>query len=504
LLSTDWSRREVLRGAGLATAGLGLVGLGAAGWLRKPASAPASGTPPAADTLQQFVSRPDLSPPVVTVTQSPWRADARLIFVASVSSGPSQGGAMILDPAGGLVWFAPDSPGQSKMNFDRQSYRGQPVLTWWQGAITSAGYGKGVAVVADSSYRSTHMISAVGPDKADLHEFVLTDQGTALLTVYRPARADLSALGGPTQGWVLSGVVQEIDVATGTLVFEWDSLDHVDVTETYLKFSGGTLDSPFDYFHINSIAVAPDGDLLISARHTWTVYKVARPSGSLAWRLNGKRSSFRMGPGARFFWQHHARPHGGSLLSIFDDGASPAEEKQSRAILVDIDPRRGRATLRRQYVHPGQTLLAAAMGSVQLLPDGRVFVGWGMEPYFSEFAPDGGLLLDGQLPAGDESYRAFTSNWAGRPLERPAVAARSGADGKSVVYASWNGSTQVESWAVLAGKTASSLAVVGSGLRAGFESVITVPSAGPYFAAEPRDASGRALARSAPVRLDAT
>jgi hypothetical protein len=163
-----------------------------------------------------------------------------------------------------------------------------------------------------------------------------------------------------------------------------------------------------------------------------------------------------------------------------------------------------RATLRRQYVHPVISLLAGAMGSAQVLPSGDMFVGWGTEPYFSQFSEDGRLLLDGRLPGGDPSYRAFSYAWSGRPAEPPAVAARARASGGATVYASWNGSTDVRAWTVLGGKTRSSLAEVGSAPRTGFETAITVDSSGPFFAVEPRDASGQALARSAPVAVGAS
>jgi hypothetical protein len=91
--------------------------------------------------------------------------------------------------------------------------------------------------------------------------------------------------------------VQEIDILSGRVLFEWSSLDQVPVTDTYQGFSGGTKDSPFDYFHVNSIAIADDGDLLVSARNTCAVYKVARPGGQVRWRLGGKNSSFAMGAG---------------------------------------------------------------------------------------------------------------------------------------------------------------------------------------------------------------
>jgi hypothetical protein len=180
----------------------------------------------------------------------------------------------------------------------------------------------------------------------------------------------------------LSGVVQEIDIATGTVLFEWDSLDHIPVTDTYAPFSGGTKSAPFDYLHINSIAIAPDGDLLLSGRDTSAIYKVSRPSGKVAWQLGGKRSSFRMGPGATFWFQHHITPLDASTVSIFDDGgAPPQKESQSRAILLDLDTSAMTATLRQSYTHPAG-LAAANQGSMQVLADGRVLVGWGNLPYF--------------------------------------------------------------------------------------------------------------------------
>ena len=167
------------------------------------------------------------------------------------------------------------------MDLKVQSYRGQPVLTWWEGQVIT-GYGEGQAVIADSSYRTIATVNAGHGLQADLHEFVITPQDTALITAFRPVAADLSALGGPRQGTVLSGAVQEIDIASGQVLFEWDSLDHVPVTDTFVPFAGGTKAAPFDYFHINSIAIAPDGDLLISARNTSTIQAGLKKAGFAA------------------------------------------------------------------------------------------------------------------------------------------------------------------------------------------------------------------------------
>ncbi len=398
---------------------------------------------------------------------------------------------MILDPAGDLVWFLPVRPGSNMTNLRAQTYRGAPVLTWWEGRLTQ-GHGAGVAVIADTSYRRTDTVLAGHGVPTDAHEFRLTPAGTALVTGFAPVPADLAALGGPTDGAVFSGVAQEVDVETGEVLFEWSSLDHVPVTDTYADLSGGTAKDPFDYFHINSVAVAPDGDLLVSARHTCAVYKVSRRTGEVRWRLGGRRSSFDMGPGTRFHWQHDAQPLGAAALSVFDDGAAPQREPRSRAIVIDLDVVRMRATLVQEVTHPDH-LLAKAMGNAQQLAGGGMFVGWGTAPHYSYFAADGRLLVDGRLPEQDGSYRAFLMPWTGRPTDQPAAAARADRG--------WNGATEVATWVALAGPSRWVLATVGSAPRDGFETAFHVSSAGPYVAVRALDASGGVLGTSPAVRL---
>jgi hypothetical protein len=516
------TRRDIMRLGGatvIGTAGLTLADPGGFAWPHSASASTATaqtdalaapGTPDAGGGLLHFVTRPDLTPPAITVSyHSRPAASDPPYFILSPSGyprkGPGQPGLMILDRSGGLVWYSPNSgsgadKGMARIDLQVQTYRGQPVLTWWEGRV-GPGVGYGKAVIADSSYRTIATVSGGDGMSVDLHEFVISPQDTALVTAVRPRPANLSALGGKASGTVLDGSVLEVDIASGAVLFEWSSLDHVPVTDTYAAFSGGTAKAPFDYFHINSIAVAPDGNLIVSARNTCAVYKIARPGGQLLWQLGGKRSSFQMGPGTRFWWQHHARPHGTQRLSVFDDAASPQREPQSRAILLDLDTTAMRATLSRSYTHPAR-LLAANQGSVQLLVDGRVLVGWGNLPYFTEFAENGTLIVDGQFPIGDQSYRAFTAGWTGHPTGKPTVVARVNPAGGSVVYASWNGATELSSWTVLAGGTATGLRDVGSQWRSGFETMITVNTRGPYFAVTAHDATGHVLGQSDTVKLE--
>jgi hypothetical protein len=306
---------------------------------------------------------------------------------------------------------------------------------------------------------------------------------------------------------VVDNAVQEIDIATGSLLFQWSGLENLPVDETRMTYSSA---GPNDLYHFNSIAVAPDGDLIISARNTWTVYKVSRATGAIVWRLGGKRSDFAVGPGAGFAWQHDARLVGRTHLSIFDNEAAPQEAPQSRAILLRLETSSKRASLVRQYTHPGG-LLANFEGSMQVLRDGRVLVSWGLEPYFSEFSSEGEMLLDAAFPvignppvATYTAYRVRDCDWRGMPADVPAAAVGPGAGGGAVIYASWNGATEVAWWTILAGPAPSSLVPAGMAQRTGFETSIQVDNTGPYFVAVAEDTHRRELGRSNPVVLGAS
>src|SRR5579875_4141386 len=496
---------------GAAVAGIGgLGGAGVVGYVWPHGTAPAS-SPPARDgaaaEVEHYVTRADLRPPRLRVRRLAEAAHQalaggpRYVFLGNKAyTGPAVGqpGLIIADRDGGIVWFQPNASGQVA-NFNVQTYRGQQVLTWWEGKwVNGVPYGN--AYIADSSYHVIATVKAGNGLKADMHEFSLTDKGTALITANRKRGADLTAVGGAAKGAVLSGVVQEIDVATGKVLFEWDSLDHVSVAETHQALKGGMVDGMFDYFHINSIAVAPDGDLLVSARTTWTVYKIGRRDGGIRWRLGGKKSDFTLGPGAAFEWQHHVRAHGADLLTVFDNASSPPEEAQSRGLILRLDTQHMHATLVRAFTNPAGGLLADNQGSMQLLPGNRAFVGWSAQPYFTEFDADGSVLLNGHLPIGDQSYRAFTAQWTGHPTDAPALAVRANPARGVAAYVSWNGATEVAWWRVHGGRRQSSLTVLAELAKSGFETVIPANSAGPYFAVTAHDSSGSLIGQSAIVR----
>ncbi len=222
-------------------------------------------------------------------------------------------------------------------------------------------------------------------------------------------------------------------------------------------------------------------------------------TGQVLWELGGKHSSFQMGQGTTTAWQHDAAMLANGDISIFDNGASPVIEHQSRAIVVALNGARHTATLVSQLTH-NAPLSSSSQGNYQTLPNGDAFIGWGPQPYFSEYSPTGQLLFDAHMPPADQSYRAYRFRWSGTPARPPDVAARTTANHALTVYASWNGATAVASWRVLAGASSGALAAVATAARSGFETAIPTPSPGPYVRVQALGATGAVLATSAVVK----
>ncbi len=444
---------------------------------------------------QVFRSRPDLRPPGIIVDVRAQHPATDVVLTDS-HSGPAQQGPMIIDGQGDLVWFLPLSSGNDTavraFNLRAWSYGGKDVLSWFQGAVISA-HGQGHYELFDASYNKIAEVHAQNGYQGDLHEFVVTREGTALFTCYGQAPANLSRFGGAKKGSYFYGVVQEVELSTGKLVFEWRSDEHTHLGDSYLK--PGT-QGAWDYFHINSIDIDPtDGNLIISGRNTWAFYKVKRSSGQVLWQVGGKAGDFAIGPGAHFAFQHDVRRNPDGTVTLFDnEGGPPAQAHQSRGLVLSLDEHARKAALVHEYFH-SPPVLTEALGSVQDTGGGARFVGWGESSYFTEYDSSGAPIFDARLTSGTESYRAFKQPWQGRPAEPPSIAIVPGPSG-ATVYASWNGATEVAGWVVLGGHSPSALERLGSAPRLGFETVIHVPNPTPYLAIEAVTATGAVLAHS--------
>jgi len=480
----------------------GFIALAGAGWaalsgLRLPTARAASATTDA------YVSRPDLNPPAISIDFPADGTSPGLIFVApfditaaqgayhSTPNSRSHSGPLVVDDSGEPVWFLPLGS-TTAMDVRLQTYQGRTVLTWYEGTVLGAEGGSWV--IFDPTFHEVATVKAGRGRHGDLHDLQLTPEGTALITIYRE-------IATPAVPRLVTGIVQEIDVATGRVLFEWRSNEHVGLDESLMPQVAPA--GNVDYFHLNSIDVDFDGNLLLSARNTSTIYKVDRKSGAVLWRLGGKRSDFAVDPAASFAFQHDVRRLSDGTITIFDNNAAaPDAQTLSRGLRISLDMKKKRASLVREYLAPAART-TWAMGNVQQLDDGGVFIGWGTDGSFTELGPDGSIRLDARFANGSVSYRAFRFDLQAAPKGRPATEIAPAADGTMTMYVSWNGATQVARWQLLAGASAGTLKPVKTVGRTGFETAIPLPAASGTFSVVALDAHGKQLRAAAPTTIQA-
>lgn len=502
---TRMNRRGFLVATGAAAAGTLVPGALSA------IPAPTAQAAPRASGGHSFVTRPDLHPAMVEMLIHGDEALAGYVFLtpmpaptanatAAEPRQPGQAGPLIVDNDGSPVWFAPAPEGEVATTLQVQRYRGEPVLTWWQGSImVPPGYGTGVFVLADAAYETIATVRMGNGREADLHDMVITPQDTALLMAYVTIDYDLSPVGGPAEGKLIDCVVQEVDIATGDVLSDWSCVEHVDIAESFRPLPEDPA-VPWDFFHINSVEPDAADTVLISARSTHAIYRMDRRTGEVRWRLNGSNSDFAMGAGTPFVWQHDARRLSDGTISLYDN-AGPGGGDRSRGMILAVDEDAMIAELVRETFSP-EGLLAPNMGNNHVVQEGHCVIGWGGVPFYSEFDADERCVLHGRFDDGVASYRAFRFAWEGTPNDTPSAAGRLTDEEVTSVFASWNGATRVASWRVLAGPNEDALAPVQEAPRDGFETRVDIQGMQPFVAVEALDADGVVLGLSPAVAVE--
>jgi hypothetical protein len=470
--------------------------------------------------VQHYLSAPGLTPSTVTLTTPKEGIPGPPAASGDLFLAPYQGlgyaGPMIAEQNGGLVWFHPLPAGTSATNFQVQSYEGQPVLTWWQGRIIRVGFGEGEDVIYNDAYHQIATVRAGNGYRADLHEILLTPQGTAWIDAFDPIHMNLASVHGSPHGILLDSVIEEIDIRTGLVMWEWHALGHIPLSDSLNHVSSG--EYPWDYVHINSISPGPDqaggagsgqpGDVLLSSRNTWTLYDVNMHTGGYNWLFgDGRHSSFKLGSGVRFYWQHDAQFQPGGLISVFDNASDPPEQRESSGLLLRPEIGARTVTLVKRFVNPTKTLLASSQGNTLSLPGGDWLLGYGGLPNFTEFDSSGHVLLDGTLGKNVQDFRTYLSPWSAQPTTAPAIAVvpsppTPGGAGTATVEASWNGATAVASWQVVLesaqSASAEGLTPLATAPRQGFQTTIHVSAAaGTDVAVRALGSSGQTLGTSA-------
>ncbi len=459
--------------------------------------------------LRTYHSRPDLRPPKVFVTHKAARNNPGDVFLSPRPAPGALSGPMIIDGQGNLVYWHQLAKGRTAINVQPQDYRGQRVMTYIERpAITGANIYSGnstdtYAVIMDERYHEVARVHAVGPGVVtDLHDFVLNRDGTALLLGFRVEKASLSSVGGTSHGTIVNNFIQIVDVKTNKLLFDWHANTHIPLSESYAPVAPSPI--PYDYLHMNSVALDRDGNIVASARHTWAIYKISRSTGRIIWRLGGKRSTYRLGRGVKFHYQHDAQPQPDGTYTLFDNNGSDFDARggESRSLRVRLSNRGGKktATLSDEHRHSPR-LLALSQGNMQLLPGGERFVGWGNSPFFTQYSKSGKVLLDGHIIFQRyQSYRAFHARWRGRPGGRPKVAASS-RKGRLKTWSTWDGSSLVARWQILTSASASGLRLRRTVTKSEFEQEISLRTSDRYVQARALDSRGGVLGSSAVLRV---
>jgi Arylsulfotransferase (ASST) len=444
-----------------------------------------------------FASAPSITPSAVKVIAPARRGAAEGDFLLAPYQGTGSPGPMIVDRSGRLVWFHRLPRGSSASNLQAISWQGKPALAWWQGRILKLGFGEGEDVIYDNAYRQIARIRAGNGYFADLHEIRITPEGTAWIDAFDPIHMSLSKFHGVDNGVLTDSVVQEMDVKTGLVMWEWHALGHIPLSSS--RNPNPHSSYPWDYAHVNSVDPGSGGDVLLSARNTWTLYDVEIHSGGFRWQLgDGAHSSLRLGPGVRFYWQHDAEWQPGGLISLFDNGSTPPKEKRSSGLLLRPEYGAHRVALAKRLVNPTRTLLAASQGNVQRLAGGDWLLGYGELPDFTELDAAGHVLFDARLGRNVQDLRTYQSPWHATPAEPPTFTVAGGA-----VHVSWNGATDVASWQLLEGESPSSLTPVATAVSTGFETTLQVPAtlrATSYVEVQALNAAGAVIGASPPKR----
>ncbi|GAB7366789.1 hypothetical protein MBLNU230_g0740t1 [Neophaeotheca triangularis] len=250
--------------------------------------------------------------------------DGLLYFITPRGWSLPRPGPMILDAKGEMIWskhFDNDFGGQA-YDLQVQTYKGEQYLTFWLGDDRIRGHGSGSYYMLNASYDIVYQVGAVNGLSADLHEFLITPEGTALMTMYEivPSPSDLSEFrkfdeeknkNDKEPNWIWDCLFQEVDIETGDLIFQWRASEYVNISDTWHNVGqDGNRKDPFDWFHINSVEKDDLGNYLISARYPHSITYIDGKSGEVIWILGGKSNAFMDlsgGSSIDFAWQHDAR-----------------------------------------------------------------------------------------------------------------------------------------------------------------------------------------------------
>jgi len=218
-----------------------------------------------ADPHQYYHSSDVVSPLLLVNRWSPHRTDdAQFIFLTLNS--PVNGGTAgpVIYRSDDLSLVYSDPRWSAARNAHIGKFNGDNYLVF----IEQAQVGNGPStncLMYDSTYTLAYNISSHGPANASMgiHECQLSSDGSAVVILIDRIPFDLSSIGGPKDGEILDNIIQEIDIATGNLLWMWRASDHYGLSESYREYKH--VSGAYDYIHMNSAAKVGISRLVLSS-----------------------------------------------------------------------------------------------------------------------------------------------------------------------------------------------------------------------------------------------
>ena len=351
----------------------------------------------------------------------------------------------------------------------------------------------------DSTYSVVKTISDKAGNGMDLHEFFMTSDETALATTYVPVNHTFISSGNATTMTIWDCLMQDIDLETEEVIFEWSAAEHIDIGDSHIDHRvgiPGTEFRPSDWFHMNSIDKDRSGNYLISSCFAYSLYYIDGSTGEILWILGGKRNMFEDksgGHATNFSGQHHARwTENYTEITLFDNAIGTAGA-EPRGLRLAIDPVAMTVEVVQEYLNPWK-FTVPTQGSMQDLPNGNVLVGYGSISAYTEFTKDGRPVCETHFgPASNfgmftaQSYRVLKFPWTGYPSDSPSLGlVQEDAHGAWRAYVSWNGATEIGEWvlqeASAVDASEQAWTTVQTKMKEGFETVFTIKHGyEPYF-----------------------
>ncbi len=469
---------------------------------QKPGGVGAATTPPKnapASAFPNYLTAPQDIPHYTVAKTSPDNGEGD-IFVAPIPWTAASTGSylLILDGQGNLIYY------QSMAN----QFNGYDFKVLPNGDLSFFSQKDSVFYVMDAHYQIIKKIQAGNGYATDLHDLLLLPNGNVILMAYDAETIDMSKVvsGGNSNATVTGLIVQELD-SSDNVIFQWRSWDFFAFTDSTSSLTDPTI----DLVHGNGLALAGDGNLLVSSRDLSEITKIDLQTGAVMWRLGGKANQFQFVNDQPFAYQHNIGVLPNGDITIFDNHGTQESPAPSRGVEYKVDEVNKTVTKMWEF-QDTPPIFATFMGDTQRMVNGNTFLDWGA-PFtgtgyqfvnITEVDPQNQVIFQLAFDQPYVSYRAFRAPWLGSPLTRPDLAFKTDGNGLLLGY-SWNGATEVASWKVYGGSSPDSLSLIDQKAKAGFETqtqLASLQKSECYFQAAAIDKNGNEMARSAVVSTD--